>query len=282
MTVDKVSALTFSFQFRSRITEDQVQFLDRYHLLIKFGSVDGGVSRTADNHAAFFAVYNMETTEIIAFYQNSTDELYFLFEQFCDHFHVSSRNSLFMNFISSHSNNIHALDQQRCNKSKATSFSQFVKKMLASLPFSCQSQSPSPYFDQSLFRFDEKSNPDKTNVMLPRRIKFNELTPPEDWVIENKATHRQVNPQNTQIDHIIETPEGDILKIIIPWNLTTLMETSTAPAALLTIVLTMKTPVMIAIYPLDIMLAIRHSEKLKFLNRISTNSGKTIWDKVVA
>ncbi|KAK2987237.1 hypothetical protein RJ640_017427 [Escallonia rubra] len=55
-----------------------------------------------------------------------------------------------------------------------------------------------------------QSNPDKTNVMLPRRIKFNELTPPEDWVIENKATHRQVNPQNTQIDHIIETPEGDV------------------------------------------------------------------------
>ncbi|KAK2991024.1 hypothetical protein RJ640_018019 [Escallonia rubra] len=58
--------------------------------------------------------------------------------------------------------------------------------------------------------YGSKSNPDKTNVMLPRRIKFNELTHPEDWVIENKAAHRQVNPQNTQIDHIIETPEGDV------------------------------------------------------------------------
>jgi hypothetical protein len=28
--------------------------------------------------------------------------------------------------------------------------------MLTSLPFSCQSLSPSPYFDQSLFRYDEK------------------------------------------------------------------------------------------------------------------------------
>lgn len=28
--------------------------------------------------------------------------------------------------------------------------------MLASLPMTCQSQSPSPYFDQSLYRFDEK------------------------------------------------------------------------------------------------------------------------------
>ncbi|KAK2981900.1 hypothetical protein RJ640_021091 [Escallonia rubra] len=39
-----------------------------------------------------------------------------------------------------------------------------------------------------------QSNPDKTNVMLPRRIKFNEITP----------------PRTTQIDHIIETPEGDV------------------------------------------------------------------------
>lgn len=100
-----------------------------------------------------------------------------------------------MNFISSHSNNIHAREQLRSIKDKASNPSQvvrfcwlyptnhshplslpsrinkklmssiyiyiyfvlqFVKKMLASLPFSCQSQSPSPYFDQSLFRFDDK------------------------------------------------------------------------------------------------------------------------------
>ncbi|CAK7323454.1 unnamed protein product, partial [Dovyalis caffra] len=40
--------------------EGEVQFLDLHHLLIKFGSVDGGVSRSADHHASFFAVYNME------------------------------------------------------------------------------------------------------------------------------------------------------------------------------------------------------------------------------
>ncbi|XP_021903407.1 light-mediated development protein DET1 isoform X2 [Carica papaya] len=114
------------------------------------------VSRNADHHPAFFAVYNMETTEIVAFYQNSADELYLLFEQYCDHFHAASGNSLHMHFISTHSNNVHALEQLRCIKNKAGSFTQFVKKILASLPFSCQSQSPSPYFDQSLFRFDEK------------------------------------------------------------------------------------------------------------------------------
>ncbi|KAE9462834.1 hypothetical protein C3L33_05255, partial [Rhododendron williamsianum] len=100
------------------------------------------MSRSADHHPAFFAVYNMETTEVIAFYQNSAEELYLLFEQFCDHFHATS--SLSTTFITSHSNNIYALEQLRCNKSKANGFQQFVKKMLASLPFNCQSQSPSP------------------------------------------------------------------------------------------------------------------------------------------
>ncbi|KAL5182078.1 Light-mediated development protein DET1 [Glycine soja] len=146
----------FHFQDYVDLIIWKVQFLDRHHLLIKFGSVDGGVSRNADHHPAFVAVYNMDTTEIVSFYQNSADELYLLFEQFCDHFHATSRNSMYMNFISSHSNNIHALEQLRSIKDKASSSAQFVKKMLASLPFSCQSQSPSPYFDQSLFRFDDK------------------------------------------------------------------------------------------------------------------------------
>ncbi|KHN34152.1 Light-mediated development protein DET1 [Glycine soja] len=164
----------FHFQDYVDLIIWKVQFLDRHHLLIKFGSVDGGVSRNADHHPAFVAVYNMDTTEIVSFYQNSADELYLLFEQFCDHFHATSRNSMYMNFVSSHSNNIHALEQLRSIKDKASSSAQFVKKMLASLPFSCQSQSPSPYFDQSLFRFDDKliSATDRHRQSTDHPIKF--------------------------------------------------------------------------------------------------------------
>ncbi|CAI9760973.1 unnamed protein product [Fraxinus pennsylvanica] len=165
----------FHFQDYVDLIIWKVQFLDRHHLLIKFGSVDGGVARNADNHPAFFAVYNMETAEIISFYQNSAEELYSLFELFCDHFHSSSKNSsLYMNFISSHSNNIHALEQLRSNKNKVTSFPLFVKKMLVNLPFNCQSQSPSPYFDQSLFRYDEKliSATDRHRQSADHPIKF--------------------------------------------------------------------------------------------------------------
>ncbi|KAL5148771.1 Synaptonemal complex protein 1 [Glycine soja] len=66
----------------------------------------------------------MDTTKIVSFYQNSPDELYLLFEQFCDHFHATSRNSMYMNFISSHSNNIHALEQLWSIKDKASSSAQ--------------------------------------------------------------------------------------------------------------------------------------------------------------
>ena len=43
------------------------------------------VSRNADQHPAFFAVYNMETTEIVAFYQvTSVAVSYILYPKFRD------------------------------------------------------------------------------------------------------------------------------------------------------------------------------------------------------
>ncbi|CAM0884972.1 unnamed protein product [Alopecurus aequalis] len=164
----------FHFQDYVDLIIWKVQFLDRHHLFIKFGSVDGGVSRSTDQNLAFFAVYNMETTEIVSLYQNSAEELYSLFETFYDHFHANPQKSLQGKFISSHSNNVHALDQLRTTKNKASSTSQFVKKMMASLPYTCQSQSPSPYFDLSLFRYDEKliSATDRHRHCTEHPIKF--------------------------------------------------------------------------------------------------------------
>ncbi|KAJ1257369.1 hypothetical protein BS78_K075800 [Paspalum vaginatum] len=141
----------FHFQDYVDLIIWKVQFLDRHHLFIKFGSVDGGVSRSTDQNLAFFAVYNMETTDIVSLYQNSSEELYSLFEQFYDHFHANPQDSSHGKFMSSHSNDVHALGQLNMIKNKASSSSQFVKKMMASLPYTCQSQSPSPYFDLSLF-----------------------------------------------------------------------------------------------------------------------------------
>jgi len=115
---------------------DQVQFLDRHHLFVKFGSVDGGVSRSTDQNLAFFAVYNMETTDIVSLHQNSSEDIYALFEQFYDHFHANPQASSHGKFISSHSNDIHALDQLRVIKNKASSSSQVILVTKEYDPFS--------------------------------------------------------------------------------------------------------------------------------------------------
>ncbi|XP_020685394.1 light-mediated development protein DET1 isoform X2 [Dendrobium catenatum] len=162
----------FHFQDYIDLIMWKVQFLDRHHLLIKFGSVDGVVSRTTEQHPSFFAVYNIEKAEIISFFQNSTEELYYLYEQFCDHFTASSRSSLHANFISSHSNNIYAFDQLCVIKNRASNFLQFVKKMVSSLPYTCQSQSPSPYFDLSLFRYSTEHPIKFISRRQPHILKF--------------------------------------------------------------------------------------------------------------
>lgn len=179
LRVQRLKRFHYHFQHYVDLVMWKVQFLDRHHLLIKFGSVDGVMSRTADYQTAFFAVYNIETTELLAFYQNSSEELFCLLEQYCDQFRASSQYPLYMRFISSYNNNIHAREQLRkqkaaCIESKASSYPQFVKKTLACMPFSSQSQSPSPYFDQSLFHFDEKliSATDRHRQCMEHPIKF--------------------------------------------------------------------------------------------------------------
>lgn len=171
----------YYFQDYMNLVMWKVQFLDRYHLLIKFGSVDGVILRNSEvsHQNSFFAVYNMETTEILAFYPNSSEELLQLVEHYWDHFRVVPQSPLYMNFISSYSNNIFAREQLRkqkaaCISGKIGSYAQVIKRTLASLPHNSQSLSPSAYFDQYLFHFDEKliSSTDRHKPCAEHPIKF--------------------------------------------------------------------------------------------------------------
>lgn len=186
----------------------------------------------ASHQNSFLAIYNMETTEILGFYQvilltvaqnvmlfrwfcvlcfslesvidaflfeqNSSEELVQLVERYWDHFRVAPQSPLYMNFISSSANNSFAREQFRkekdaCISGKAGGYIQVafhtflrehrlrcsftwlesfrcrltltavivrhlqvIKRTLASLPHNSQSQSPSAYFDQYLFHYDEK------------------------------------------------------------------------------------------------------------------------------
>ncbi|EFJ22916.1 hypothetical protein SELMODRAFT_104399 [Selaginella moellendorffii] len=175
----------YHFQHYTELVMWKVQFLDRYHLLIKFGSADGVISRSCDvsQQLAFFVVYNFETTEILEFQQNSSLELLQLFENFADHFRSAQRYPVYMNYVTSFSNNVFVREQSREQKvacintkasNKANSFAPIARRTLASLPVNSQSQSPSVYFDHSLFHFDEKliSATDRHKPSMEHPIKF--------------------------------------------------------------------------------------------------------------
>jgi de-etiolated-1 len=154
---------TFYFQFEqyTSLVMWRMQFLDDFHLLIKFGSNEAPTPKSAEanNQTAFFVVYNMVTTEVVAVYQNTSLELAILLEQYCSHFRgsIAQKNK----YDTSCSNNIfvrdHLLKQkQALLNAKNGGNMHAARRVLSGLPVACQSCSESPLFDQSLFIYDEK------------------------------------------------------------------------------------------------------------------------------
>ena len=140
----------------------KMQLLDSEHLLIKYASEEVVTLRSSEpnSQVSYFVVYNIESTEVLAVYENTSQQLLDLFENFCDMF----RNACLSNqdgYTSSPSNNIFAhLIQQRFKQTivsaKNGGANEARKRVLAQLPISAQSYSPSPFLDLSLFSYDDK------------------------------------------------------------------------------------------------------------------------------
>lgn len=87
-----------------------MQLLDDYHLLIKYASEDVVTLKATEpthSQTSFFMVYNMKEANVLAVYENISEEFLYIFENFCDYF----RNAQLYNdhqFSCSPSNNIHA------------------------------------------------------------------------------------------------------------------------------------------------------------------------------
>ena len=140
----------------------KMQLLDENHLLIKYASEDVVTLRISDPNSqpSFFVVYNMVTTQVIAVYENTSDRLLDLFENFCDLFRNATLHCE-AQFTCSASSNMHARQiQQRFKQTiinaKFGGHTEAVKRLLAQLPISAQSYSSSPYLDLSLFSYDDK------------------------------------------------------------------------------------------------------------------------------
>ena len=161
----------------------KMQLLDEYHILIKYASEEVVTQRLQDGNSqiSIFVVFNMETTEVLSVYENTSDELLQHFENFCDFFrntnfrgnrgssnYIRSQNNTLLDYeggqhqvTSSPSNNVYAnLLQQRFKQTivsaKHGGLTEARKRVLAQLPISAQSYTGSPYLSLDLFSYDEK------------------------------------------------------------------------------------------------------------------------------
>uniref|UniRef100_A0A4Y7MVP7 Probable NADH dehydrogenase [ubiquinone] iron-sulfur protein 7, mitochondrial n=1 Tax=Daphnia pulex TaxID=6669 RepID=A0A4Y7MVP7_DAPPU len=133
----------------------KMQLLDESHLLLKYASEDVVTLRAPDPNTqpAFFVVYNMENAQVINVYENTSQELLNLFENFCDLLRNATQGSPSSNVFA---NVIHQRFKQTIVSARFGGQTEATKRLLSQLPISAQSYSSSPYLDLQLFSYDDK------------------------------------------------------------------------------------------------------------------------------
>ncbi|KAK7496836.1 hypothetical protein BaRGS_00011816 [Batillaria attramentaria] len=140
----------------------KMQLLDERHLLIKYASEDVVALRVQEPNSqpSFFVVYDIETTQVVAVYENTSEELLELFENFCDMFRNASLHCEAQFTCSSSSNEyarqLHTRYKQTIINAKFGGHLEATRRVLAHLPIPAQSFSSSPYLDLALFSYDDK------------------------------------------------------------------------------------------------------------------------------
>ncbi|CAK1542121.1 unnamed protein product [Leptosia nina] len=140
----------------------KMQLLDEDHLFIKYASEEVVTLRVAEpnSQSSFFVIYNISESKILEVYENTSEGLLQLFENYCDCFR-NARLCADSQFTCSPSNNLFArLTQQRFKQTIVRAIyggrTEATKRILAQLPISAQSYSGSPYLDLGLFSYDDK------------------------------------------------------------------------------------------------------------------------------
>lgn len=150
------------FDYYKQLRMWKMQLLDDNHLLIKYSTEDVVMMKSTEPNSqpSFFVVYNIWDSKILAVYDNTSEELLELFENFSDSFRNAHMHSD-TQYPCSPNNNLYAKLLQ--NRFKQTIVSargggvvEATKRALAQLPISAQSYSNSPYLDLSLFSYDDK------------------------------------------------------------------------------------------------------------------------------
>lgn len=140
----------------------KMQLLSNHQVLIRYAKEDTVTNKLTDpiSQPALIVIYNLETTEIEAVYENTSEELLYIYERHADSFRVPVSHSLSYH-INSVSNNVYARALQTKFKDTITNAKfggrrEAVRRLLGQLPICCQCHSSSPYLDLALFSYDDK------------------------------------------------------------------------------------------------------------------------------
>lgn len=150
------------FNFFAELKLWKMQLLSTSHLLLKFASEDVVTVKSTDpmSQPALIAVYNIETTEFHAVFENTSESLLSVYENFADHFREPISHPLSLN-VSSVANDIHARAihmkfKQTITNARYGGRTEATRRLLGQLPICSQCHSNSPYLDLALFNYDDK------------------------------------------------------------------------------------------------------------------------------
>ncbi len=140
----------------------KMQLLSENDLLLKYADEDIVSMKQTDptSQPAIFAFYSIQTTEILAVHDNTSEDLLRFYENYSDDFRSPVSHPLSRD-VSSVANNpyaraLHQKFKQTITSAKFGGHKEATRRLLGQLPVSSQCLSSSPYLDLSLFSYDDK------------------------------------------------------------------------------------------------------------------------------
>lgn len=99
----------YLFSHYEKLKMWKMQLIDDDHLLIRYSYEQVVTMKTLEpnNYLSYFVIYNIWETKVLAVYDSTSDDLLYLFENFCDSFR-NSQTHVRWQFTCSPSNNIYA------------------------------------------------------------------------------------------------------------------------------------------------------------------------------
>ena len=140
----------------------KVQFLDEFHLLLKYTNEEVVIQKQNDSSSPFslYVVYNITTTDILSAHDNISKDFLEIYETHFDSFRSPISHPLCQDVSSlsnnAHSRALHLKFKQTITSAKYGGSLEATRRLLGQLPMCSQSFSSSPYLDHALFSYDDK------------------------------------------------------------------------------------------------------------------------------